>query len=63
MFDAGLGPHSITLICCGFVVQLTDATTTVEMYSRTGIATSTTSCTTNPQEIWTIELQPTYRVI
>jgi len=37
MFDAGLGPHSITLICCGFVVQLTDATTTVEMYSRTGL--------------------------
>jgi len=29
MFDADLGPHSITLICCGLVVQLTDATTTV----------------------------------
>ena len=36
-FDAGLGPHSITLICCGFVFTDANATTTVEIYNRTGL--------------------------
>ena len=68
IFDDGLGPHSITLICCGFVVQIlptlqqrlkcTARQVYYNVYNK-----STTSCTANPQEIGVIELETTYRVI
>jgi len=71
MFEAGLGPHSITFICCGFVVQLTYNLPTLQQRLKCTAGQvynnvckkSTTSCTTNPQQIGAIELEPTYRVI
>ena len=63
----GLGLHCIILICRGFVVKLptlqqwlkcTAGQVYYNVYNK-----STTSCTTNPQEIGAIELEPSYRVI
>ena len=68
IFDNGLGPHSITLIFCGFVVQILP--TLQQRLKRTAgqvyynvYNKSTTICIANPQEIGEIELETTYRVI